>query len=109
MGTTELHRLCTGWFETNVLLLPTFIAERVNLRITRKKKRPDGEITEKQVCLFNLEENQNMVCFRRRDFESKFHVDGGEDRKEYDVAVVLAMCILSFESHGENNNQEIAS
>jgi hypothetical protein len=93
-------------FESNVLLVPTFIADGVNLRITRYKTSQDREKTEKELCTFSWTENKNIIVFLRREFEIDFHVEYSNERKVGDVAVVLAMCILTLYQVKEDSEEE---
>jgi len=90
-------------FQTNVLVIPTFVGTGVQVRIMRDKKGSDGKTHETPVHTLNTEKNGNTICYLRRGFEFHFYVDGAKDGNEGDVAAVLAMCILCVEDHGDSN------
>jgi hypothetical protein len=86
-------------FDTNVLLIPTFVDPDITLRITRDKSTTDGAIVEQKVCTFDLAKKPNTICFLRRGFAFNFYVDGEQNKSEQDTAAVFALCVLCTDEH----------
>ncbi|KAI6368512.1 hypothetical protein MCOR25_004631 [Pyricularia grisea] len=92
--------VCKKW-ETNMLLIPTFLAPGVTIRATVQDDQDDQGEQERELGIFDKsKEHKFEIWYLRRDVTIRLYVEGDNAQKN-SIAAVLVLGELCVDDHGQ--------